>query len=242
MEGNSVITTKFNYLGAVTAIITLGISMNAFGFLGFGDSASWKEEIFLHDGTTIIAERKQTYGGKPTIDSRERALIDEEWIFPIPNGKGSVTWKNNFRNPPEGQSLMLMLVDFVGDVPYLATSPAGCIAYNHWGRPNPPYVFFRYDGKQWQRILMAEFPERFRESNVVVGRPDPNHRSGTLTRDMVKQDNAGLEHYHSAILREPVKPGTSASQVNCEELIRYKGHWIMPNDPVARSIVDRKSK
>lgn len=207
-------------LTALTGILTLGTSMNAFGFLGLGNSATWNEEVLLHDGTIIIAERKQTYGSKPTLESRERALIEEEWIFPIPGGEKSVAWKTNFRNPPEGESLMLMLVGFIGGVPYLATSPAGCIAYNHWGRPNPPYVFFRHDGKQWQRISLAEFPTQLRESNVVVGRPDPKNRSGTLSVAVVKEDNSGLEPHHRAILREAIRP-------SCETLIPYgNGGWL----------------
>ena len=217
--------TRVKPLGALAALIVLGTSMDAFGFLGFGDSASWKEEVLLHDGKIIIAERKQTYGNKPTLDSRERALIEEEWVFPIPAEGKSIVWKTNFRNPPEGESLMLMLVGFIGDVPYLATSPAGCIAYNHWGRPNPPYVFFRYDGAQWQRIPLAEFPAEFKEANVVVGgRGSPEKQSGkTLSVAMVPEPNRLLEPHLPPLVREPIK----VAQTMCEEMVYDgKGGWM----------------
>jgi len=225
-------------LTALAAITTLGISMNAFGFLGFGNSASWKEEVLLYDGKTIVAERKQTYGNKPTIESRERAVLDEEWAFPTPDGKGKVVWRNNFRNPPEGDSLMLLLIGFVDGVPYIATRPAGCIAYNHWGRPNPPYVFFRHNGKQWQRITLAEFPTQLKEANVIVGRPDPEHRKGTVSLAAVRENNKGLESYMRTLVREPIKV---AQTTECEELIFYKGGWISPNDSIARNVLDRKA-
>ena len=213
--------------------------MSAFGFLGLGDSASWKEEVLLHDGRKIVVERTQIYGSKPTIDSREGRLLEEKWMLPLPGSKQQVIWENNFRMPPGGQSLTLVLVGFVDDVPYLATSPAGCIAYNHWGRPNPPYVFFRHDGKGWKRIPLVEFPMQLKEANVVVGRPKPPNRSGVLTVATVQEDNRLLEPHHRVIVREPIKV---AQTVDCEELIYYKEAWIMPNDPIARGLLDRKSK
>lgn len=208
-------------LTALTGIMTLGTSMNAFGFLGFGNSATWKEEVLLHDGKTIVAERKQTYGGKPTIDSRERSVLDEEWTFQNPDNQQQVVWKNNLRRPPEGSSLMLMILGIKDGAPYIATSPAGCIAYNHWGRPNPPYVFFRYDGAQWQRIPLAEFPVEFKDANVVVGgRGSPEKQSGkTLSVAMVHEQNKLLESHLRAILREAYA-GAGGS---CGEMV-YDGH------------------
>lgn len=218
------IGTGIKHLVALAALVTLGVSMNAFGFLGFGDSATWKEEVLLHDGRTIVAERKQTYGSKPTLDSRERAVLDEEWIFPTPDGKGKVVWHNNFRNPPEGDSLMLLLVGFVDGVPYIATRPAGCIAYNHWGRPNPPYVFFRHDGSQWQRITLAEFPAQLKDANVIVGRPDPQNRKGTVSVAVVREDNKGLDAHMRTLVREPLP----ASELCPPELTGFKAPIPIP--------------
>jgi len=33
----------------------------------FGNTASWKEEVLLHDGNTVIVKRSQTYGGRHEI-------------------------------------------------------------------------------------------------------------------------------------------------------------------------------
>lgn len=46
--------------------------------------------------------------------------------------------------------------------PYIVAEPNLCRAYNKWGRPNPPYIFFRFDGKDWKRIPLSELPIEFR--------------------------------------------------------------------------------
>lgn len=227
-------------IGAIAfLILTMGAGMNAFGFLGFGNSVNWQEEVLLHDGNKIIVDRSQVLGKHPTLDSRERRTLEEEWVFPVPGTERKISWKTGFKTPPEGPCLMLVLVGFPGGIPYIATAAAGCTAYNHWERPNPPYVFFKYDGTNWQRIPLREFPQELKEVNVVVGRPDSSHRSGLLSIATIKEENRNLEIHLRQIVREPVKV---AQTVECEELIYYKGAWIGPGDSIGRRMMDRKSK
>jgi hypothetical protein len=183
--------------------------------LGLG--ASWKEELLLHDGTILIVKRSQSYGGYPAIDSRSRALREEQWKFTIPGMKQEVIWENDGRRPPEGTSLTLIMLDFLNGVPYIATYPAGCISYNHWGRPNPPYVFFKYDGTSWQRIPLKEFPKEFKMTNVIIGRPDHAHRSGIQSVATVKEENQYLQPYFRVIVHEPLDPKKTQSNVNCPD-------------------------
>jgi len=186
--------------------------------------ASWKEEVLLHDGRKLIVRRSQRYGGYPTLESRERELLDEEWTFRTPDGGKQIVWKSDFRRPPEGDSLMLLQINFLGGIPYVATSPAGCLSYNHWKRPNPPYVFFKYEGKAWKQISLAEFPAVFSESNVAVGRPDPDHREGLLSASTIKEENRLLEPYLRQILREPL----ASSQLCPPELTGFKAPYPIP--------------
>lgn len=208
-----------------------------------GLDASWKEEVVLHDGGSVIVRRSQSYGGYPTIDSRNRIVAEETWTFVMPGTQQEVTWTTDGCNPPQGKSLMLMLLDFVNGVPYIATSPTGCLAYNHWGRPNPPYVFFKYTGQEWQRVPLAEFPEQLKEVNVALGRPDKANRSGLLSSATIKQENNNLDIELRRIIREPIKPGSNfGSSVNCEEMVFYKGAWVGPGDSIGKRLQDRKSK
>jgi len=200
----------------LVSILIFGVSMDAFGFLGFGNSASWKEEVLLHDGSKIFVERSQTFGGYPTIESQEREVLEEEWVSPVPGTEQKIIWKVDFCSPT-GSRLMLITLGFMKGTPYIATTPAGCIAYNHWKRPNPPYVFFKYDGKEWRQIPLAEFPAEFKEANVVVGgRSKPEKQAGnTLSIVKIKEENRNLEPYLRYIVREPLKPGTPG--VSCPD-------------------------
>ncbi|MFZ5774964.1 MAG: hypothetical protein ACOY3Z_05725 [Thermodesulfobacteriota bacterium] len=215
-------------------------SMDAFGFLGLGNSTDWKEEVLLHDGRKIIVERAQVLGGYPTLDSRERMTLEEEWTIPAPETERKIIWKTGFHPPPKGPCLMLVLVGFSNDVPYIATAPAGCLAYNHWGRPNPPYVFFKYDGKDWQRIPLEEFPPELKEVNVAVGRPDPQHRSGLLSIATIKEENRNLEPHLRQIVREVITSGDG--NWRCPEM-EYdgKGSWRSPGGAKAPHPISRQS-
>jgi len=216
-------------LGLLVTILIMGSGMDAFGFFGFGNTASWKEEVLLHDGQKIIVERSQTFGGYPTIESQEREVLAEEWVFSVPGTKKKVVWKVDFRRPPTGTQLMLITVGFLKGTPYIATTPAGCIAYNHWKRPNPPYVFFKYDGKEWRQISLAEFPMEFKDANVVVGgRSAPEKQAGsTLSIAKIKEDNRNLEPHLRQIVREPITKGDG--NWKCPEM-EYdgKGGWRSP--------------
>ncbi len=208
-------------LGLLILFLILGMSISA---CGSDNSASWKEEVLLHDRSKIVVERTQTLGGYPTLSSRERKVLEEKWSFHVPGTKQEVVWSVDFRRPPAGSSLMLITLDFLNGIPYIATSPAGCLAYNHWERPNPPYIFFIYDGKNWRQIPIMEFPKEFKEANVVVGgRSKPEKQAGTThSVAKIKKQNRRLELYLRQILREPLKPGSVG--VSCPDYSspRYK--------------------
>ena len=233
-------------LGLLISIVIMGTSMNAFGFLGFGNTASWKEEVLLHDGQKIIVERSQIRGGRHEI-GQEVPIAKHMVSFLLPGMNSSITWESQFGMEPEKSSLILLALDVVDNVPYLVTTPAGCIAYNKWRRPNPPYVFFKYDGKTWQQIQMKEVPAAIKEANVVIGTQRMERHlteySGPVPADEIKSINAEAKspdvRHLRQIVREPIKvPQT----VECEALIYYKGAWVSPGDSIGRRMMDRISK
>lgn len=103
---------------------------------GIGHTMRWKEEVKLHDGQMIVVERFYNLGGYPAIESHNRSPLDETLAFTLPGTGKTIVWKTEFNDSPEPNSLGPLLLEVVDGVPYLATSPAGCIAYNKWGRPN----------------------------------------------------------------------------------------------------------
>lgn len=185
----------------------------------------WKEEVKLHNGQVIVAERFFNLGGYPGLESHNRMALDETVTFNLPNSK-RIVWKTDFRNTvPEPNSLNHFRFDIVNGVPYLATYPAGCIAYNKWGRPNPPQVLFKYEGDQWQRITLAELPPELigATANVIVGSPDERILKSFYTVEGVNGVNHDISTAeYKTILREPIR---SAGQ-GCGELIRKgNGGW-----------------
>lgn len=210
-------------------LLMMGVSMNAdAGLFGlFGHTMSWKEEVLLHDGQIIVAERFYNLGGYPAIESRERAALDETVTFSLPGTNKKITWKTDFRDTePEPNSLNLILFDVVKGVPYIATYPAGCIAYNKWKRPNPPQILFKYEGGQWKRIGLAEFPAELTKANVIVGRPATKLLQPFYTVAQVNEENHDIDTpEYKTILREAVKGGlgvTSCPDYNSQQYRSFK--------------------
>jgi hypothetical protein len=230
-------------IGTISLILTLGMAMNAqAGLFGIGGhSMQWKEEVLLHDGQIIVADRFYNLGGYPTLESTERAALDQTVTFSLPGTNQKITWKSDFRDTePEPNSLGLILFDVVKGVPYIATYPAGCIAYNKWKRPNPPYILFKYENDQWKRIALAEFPNEFTKANVIVGKPATTLLKPFYSAAQVKEENRYVVREYGVVLREVV-PKQKIDQM-CEERVLYKGSWILPNDPIAQKFIDQQKK
>lgn len=205
-------------------ILTLGVSMSA-----CSATMSWKEEVLLHDGSKVIAERSYNLGGYPTIDSRERKSLDETVTFTLPGSNKKVTWKTDFRDSvPEANSLNLLVLDIVNGIPYIAAYPAGHIAYIKWGNPNPPYVFFKYDDKTWQRISLEEFPTELNKTNVIVGRPPAKLLKFFYTVDEVEKQNYDIStKEYKTIIRIPLDHWKS--RPDSPAMIRTEDGWASPD-------------
>ena len=83
-----------------------------------------------------------------------------------------------------------------------------CPSYNKWGRPNPPYVFFKYDGATWQRISLGEFPGEFKDiANLTVSPSKKQrnemipefHAKGYVSAETVIKQNVRLKEYGRVI-------------------------------------------
>ena len=204
-------------------LLLMGASMNAEAGLFGSDSVRWKEEVLLHDGNKIIVERTQVHDWKmPHEPTTRNAPVSEERLtFSLPGESQKIVWNISFDdNKPEGTSLTLLMLDVLDGTPYLATSPAGCIAYNKWGRPNPPYVFFKYDGKAWQRIPLEDFPAELQKTNVMVGDYQANYFTAEerdapfLTVESINQSNRDLRRtpFLLAVMRTQIEAGDAQFQ------------------------------
>jgi hypothetical protein len=221
----------------------LGVSMNAdAGLFGFGGD-SWKEEVLLHDGSKIIVERSQSYGGRHEI-GQSPPIKEQDITFTLPNTSTTIEFKSEYGEDIGRANFKLLALHILNGTPYIVTSPNLCLSYNKWGRPNPPYVFFQYDSKAWKRIALEELPTEFKEINLVVNSKGEGKiltAQSIVTAELVKKLNGELEQpEYKTILREPL----TAVRINakCEERVLYKGSWILPNDPIARKFIDQQKK
>lgn len=227
--------------GMMKRVARLGLTLLLSSTLSACSSMSWKEEVLLHDGSKIIVERTVEHGGRHEIGQKPPYKY-QSLTFTHPATKQEIVWEDKFSEEVGSANFLPMLLDISNGTPYLVAYPMGCLSYNKWGRPNPPYVIFKHEGKEWKRIPLQELPAGIKTVNLIFSMPDVKVKeSGKrfMTAETIQKIIGDYRQpEYRTILREPY-PGAGGG---CEELIRYKGYWIMPNDPVARSMVDRKTK
>ncbi len=132
---------------------------------------SWKEEVLLHDGQKIIVERSVERGGRREI-GQQGSYINQTLSFQMPGSGKKVQWLDELSTDLGNSSFLPMALDIVKGAPYLVVNPMGCLSYNKWGRPNPPYVVFKHDGATWQRVGLELLPLEIRTPNLVFSDPD----------------------------------------------------------------------
>lgn len=233
----------FTIIG-LAATFGVGLSAEA-GLFGLGGD-TWKEEVLLHDGRKLLVTRSQTYGGRHEI-GQPSPIKEHTVTFGLPGSDKTVTWTSEYGEELGRTNFHLLAVHVLNGTPYLVTEPNLCPSYNKWGRPNPPYVFFKYDGAAWQRIRLEEVPTEFTTMNVAISL-DTGHVKEMVTRDLVpvetirKWNDQLIQPEYKTILREPVKPGSVGSAANCPEMVFYKGAWVGPGDSIGKRMKDQEPK
>jgi hypothetical protein len=180
------------------------------GMSACADGTSWKEEVLLHDGTKLIVERSVVREGRH--EPFQRPPIGEEALsFKHPVTQERIRWKDEYSDDVGMSNFGLLMLEIDPTTAYIVVEPRGCLSYNKWGRPNPPYVIFKYRDGDWRRIPLQELPARFKTPNLILSSPDEKaKRAGTdlITAEMVSQINTPQAAWtkqaqYKTILREP---------------------------------------
>lgn len=227
----------------------LGISLMIMGggMSACADGTSWKEEVLLHDGKKLIVERSVVRKGRH--EPFQRPPIGEESLsFKHPVTHERIRWKDEYGDDVGMSNFGLMMLEVDQKAAYIVAEPRGCLSYNKWGRPNPPYVVFKFQGGDWKRIALQELPARFKTPNLIMYSPDDEAKQaggGLITAEMVDQiNNKGpfsaaypQPPQYKTILRVPMKVHPD-SIVSCEVMVRItegwgKGGWRSPDGPKA---------
>jgi hypothetical protein len=225
-------------------VLAMGVSMNACatGTVGLGGD-SWKEQALQYDGSVIIVKRFQSYGGRGEI-GQGAPIRDYRLIFTLPGAGQPIEWESDYSEDVGRANLHPLALHVLNGTPYVITEPNLCLAYNKWGRPNPPYVIFKHDGGQWQRIPVGQLPPEFKDMNLVNDTKDEARhlvQAGQVSAEEVKRLNREItQPEYKTILREAL-PKERINQM-CMEMVPYKGSWVMPNDPIARKFIDQQNR
>jgi hypothetical protein len=211
----------------ICLVLTLGVSMNAYGFGG----DSWKEEVLLHDGSKIVVTRSQSYGGRHEI-GQPQPIKEHTISFMLSNTKETITWTSEYGEDIGRTNFNPLALHVLNGTPYVVVEPNLKLSYNKWGRPNPPYVFFKYDGKAWQRITLEELPAEFKNINLVINTLAYGKQldsQGLASAETIKKLNSNLtQEEYKTIHRTPLdhwKPRPPGS--NSGRMVRTgDGGWI----------------
>jgi hypothetical protein len=163
----------------------------------------------------------------------------------MPGTNTSITWKDEFSEDVGSSNLSLLALQILHGAPYIVASPYGCLAYNKWGRPDPPYVIFRYKDEKWERISIQELPGEFKNINLVVDTANNEGKLralGLVTSERINEFNKWYRQIeYKTIVREPIKSG-EGSLINCEKLVFYKGAWVGPGDSIGKRMRDIETR
>lgn len=222
--------TKQPWLQRITKLglyLMMGVTMNA-----CSATETWKEEVLLHDGSKIIVERSQLFAGRHEF-GQSPPIKEHSVSFTLPESKQPITWRSEFSEDIGHSNFDLLALDVVNGRAYVVAFPTGCLAYNKWGRPNPPYVFFSFVNNQWKQILLTELPTEIKQPNIVIntyGHADIEQavKSGFISADSVKKFNSTLTQKElKSIVRMPI----GKVSVDCGVMVQVEGsigEWAAP--------------
>lgn len=203
---------------------------------------TWQEEVLLHDGRTIVAERHVRRGGRAEV-GQSGAYVEQHLSFTEPTSGKTYTWSDDYSTELGMANFLVLALHVVDGVPYVVATPMGCQSYNKWGRPNPSYVIFMGQGNGWQRINLTELPAVARSANLLHSAPDEwvrRHGTRRVTAPQIQAENATNQPQYRTILREPLSQDQIIAM--CGDMVPYKGRWVLRNDPIARKWIDREEQ
>lgn len=214
--------------------------MLAFVTCACSNSTTWKEEAVQHDGSKIVVKRSMKRGGPHEIGGGGGSVY-QSLTFLMPGTGKEVVWEDQRSDDLNTASFSPLALNVVNDATYVVASPAGCLSYNKWGRPNPPYVVFRYQGQEWSRIPLEQLPAAIKSPNLIISSPDEEARKlgGVISAKAIQQLNAVAQiPQYVGIVREPI---ANAAQ-DCGNMVFYKGMWVGSGDSIGKRIMDNQSK
>ena len=169
---------------------------------------TWQEEVLLQDGGIIVVERSVERGGRHEI-GQDPPIKAQRLTFRLRGTSELVVWNDAYSEAIGRASFLPMQLELQGSTAYLVAHPMGSLSYKNWGQPNPPYVVFKYEEKQWRRIALDALPSQFSIPNLLFSSPDDEakkQRGRMVSADTIRKLYAGYpQPEYRTIVRTPVE-------------------------------------
>lgn len=163
----------------------------------------------------------------------------------MPGTGERVLWKSEYGEDIGRANFLALALHLSKGTAYVVAEPHLCLSYNKWERPNPPYVIFKYQSKEWKQVPLQELPSEFKNINLVISTKAEEKTisaQSLVSADLIKELNNKLtQPEYRTILREPVTSG-EGSLINCEKLVFYKGAWVGPGDSIGKRMRDLETR
>ena len=206
--------------GCLVAAVAFSLSLGACS----GDS--WKEEALQPDGSAIIVTRSVERGGRHEV-GQQGAYIHQTLSFKMPGSGQKIEWVDALSPDLGNSSFLPMLLGVSKEAAYLLATPMGCLSYNKWGRPNPPYVVFKYTNKQWDRVALSELPLEFKVPNLIQSSPDIDSKktgeSPVSAKTIANMVSEYKQPEFKSIVREAI---TGYGNFCSHQVSNGKGTWL----------------
>ena len=237
---------KPRLIDTLILLVLAAVSLSACAGLPFTGGSSWREEVLLHDGRTLIVARWIIRGPGGRHEIGQPPSITEGGLrFVLPGTGERVQWKSVLDKDVGFIDLKPLLLDVISGTAYLVTEPLGCLSYNKWGRPNPPYVIFKYQDQTWKQIPIQELPPQAKAPNLIISSTDVEIKKlGTrhVTAQMIQKANSEWNQKQDPIYRTILREPTTGGDTGCMELIFYKGAWVGKGDSIGKRMMDMRRK
>jgi hypothetical protein len=170
----------------------------------------WKEEILLHDGRKVIAERVDTYGGPREPSQTEPNTKERTIKFADPSDP-----KKTYSHKITGTSNYLML-DFYQGKPWLVVFVGPFSTDTRC--PIGTYDTYAWDGQKWVPSSFKARPKEFVKPNMTVSYMAETRTKGKLTDSTQISKELNFSKRHGAALAswQFIDMGGNGRQTDCD--------------------------
>ena len=206
----------YRRIGALLFAVASSLAMVACS----GGFDGWNEEVLLHDGSKVIVSRTQHYGGRHEV-GQSSPIREQELSFVVPGSTKRIIFKSEYSEDIRRANFTPLALHILNGVPYVITTPNLCLAFNKWGRPNPPYVLFKHTGQEWQRISLQDLPAQFNDINLVINTKTKDKEfadQSPVSAELIKKLNGILKQPEfKVILRSPLIGNTECPDFDSQQ-------------------------